>query len=125
MLFGNIHYGTKVDIWSLGCILAEMLLGTPIFPGQDVADQLLCIVSIVGSPTESDAVALAPHLTHPERLVSTNPIMPVKFEEMLVGTKSSLRKPLADLLSKMLVLNPEKRWSSSQLLRHMIFSGEE
>lgn len=45
-------YGSKVDMWSTGCIMAEMLLGKPLFPGVDHIDQLHVIVKIIGTPTE-------------------------------------------------------------------------
>jgi serine/threonine protein kinase len=123
MLLGNIHYGMKVDIWSLGCILAEMLLGSPIFPGKDEPDQLLCIIGILGSPSLSDAESMAPHLAHPERLVPSTAILPVVFEDLFPKCKA--KRLIGDLLSKMLVWDPDMRWSTSQLLRHAVFSGEE
>lgn len=111
----------KVDIWSLGCILAEMLLGTPIFAGSDEDDQMFRIVGILGSPTLDDAVSLAPHLREPELLVPPFPIKRIPFDQIL--TKPQL--PFASLLSKMLVYDPGERWSTSKLLRHPIFTAEE
>lgn len=43
-------YGTAIDMWSLGCILAELLTGYPLLPGEDEADQLACIVELIGMP---------------------------------------------------------------------------
>ncbi|XP_015931169.1 dual specificity tyrosine-phosphorylation-regulated kinase 2-like [Parasteatoda tepidariorum] len=45
-------YGTAIDMWSLGCILAELLTGYPLLPGEDEADQLACIVELIGMPPQ-------------------------------------------------------------------------
>ncbi|XP_043461040.1 dual specificity tyrosine-phosphorylation-regulated kinase 2-like isoform X1 [Leptopilina heterotoma] len=43
-------YGMPIDMWSLGCILAELLTGYPLLPGEDEADQLACIIELLGMP---------------------------------------------------------------------------
>ena len=48
-IFGDPTYGPASDIWSLGCVLAEMILGHPIFPGTSDIDQLTKITKILGS----------------------------------------------------------------------------
>ena len=44
------NYGMPIDMWSLGCIIAELLTGYPLFPGEDEADQLACIIELLGMP---------------------------------------------------------------------------
>lgn len=46
------RYGMPIDMWSLGCILAELLTGYPLLPGEDEADQLACIIELLGMPTQ-------------------------------------------------------------------------
>ncbi|KAL1419467.1 hypothetical protein MTO96_025376 [Rhipicephalus appendiculatus] len=46
----GLPYGTAIDIWSLGCILAELYTGLPLFPGEHEADQLACIMEVLGLP---------------------------------------------------------------------------
>ncbi|KAK0062528.1 dual specificity tyrosine-phosphorylation-regulated kinase 2 [Biomphalaria pfeifferi] len=45
-------YGMPIDMWSLGCILAELLTGYPLFPGEDEGDQLACIIELLGMPPQ-------------------------------------------------------------------------
>lgn len=52
LLLGSSDYGPEIDMWSVGCIFAELLVGRPLFPGIDEADELDRICKIMGSPTE-------------------------------------------------------------------------
>lgn len=49
MILG-IKYGMPIDMWSLGCILAELLTGFPLLPGEDESDQFACIIELLGLP---------------------------------------------------------------------------
>jgi len=49
VIFGA-RYGVAIDMWSLGCILSELLTGRPLFAGEDEADQIACIIEIFGIP---------------------------------------------------------------------------
>ena len=48
------QYNNKLDIWSVGCIMAELLRLTALFPGTDYMDQLRRIINILGTPTEQE-----------------------------------------------------------------------
>jgi len=46
LIFGSTDYSTAIDVWSQGCVLAELLLGEPIFPGSSGVDQLVEIIKV-------------------------------------------------------------------------------
>ncbi|XP_073822993.1 dual-specificity tyrosine phosphorylation-regulated kinase 2 [Musca autumnalis] len=54
----GLQYGTAIDMWSLGCILAELYTGFPLFPGENEVEQLACIMEILGLPPK-DLIATA------------------------------------------------------------------
>ena len=52
LIFGATDYTSNIDIWSAGCVLAELLLGQPIFPGDSGVDQLVEIIKVRRGETE-------------------------------------------------------------------------
>lgn len=52
ILAGWTNYGCAIDIWAVGCILAELFIRTPLFPGSDTAKQLELILQILGIPDQ-------------------------------------------------------------------------
>jgi glycogen synthase kinase 3 beta len=58
LIFGSTNYTTAVDLWSIGCVLAEMLRGRPLFPGENGVDQLVEIVKVLGSPNRREVLAM-------------------------------------------------------------------
>ncbi|BBH00423.1 shaggy-like kinase 13 [Prunus dulcis] len=54
LIFGATEYTTAIDIWSVGCVLAELLLGQPLFPGESGVDQLVEIIKVLGTPTREE-----------------------------------------------------------------------
>jgi serine/threonine protein kinase len=52
LIFGNSDYNCVIDVWSVGCVIAELLLGQPIFPGESGVDQLVEIIKILGTPSK-------------------------------------------------------------------------
>ncbi|XP_021201567.3 glycogen synthase kinase-3 beta isoform X1 [Helicoverpa armigera] len=63
LIFGAIDYTTKIDVWSAGCVVAELLLGQPIFPGDSGVDQLVEIIKVLGTPTREQIREMNPNYT--------------------------------------------------------------
>uniref|UniRef100_A0A8L0DSJ1 Mitogen-activated protein kinase n=2 Tax=Salmoninae TaxID=504568 RepID=A0A8L0DSJ1_ONCMY len=106
-------YTKSIDIWSVGCILAEMLSNRPIFPGKHYLDQLNHILGILGSPSQEDL----------------NCIINIKARNYLLSLPLRCKVPwnrlfpnadpkALDLLDKMLTFNPHKRIEVEEALAH-------
>lgn len=54
LIFGSTNYTTAIDIWSQGCVGAELLLGQPLFPGDSGVDQLVEVIKVLGTPTKEE-----------------------------------------------------------------------
>ena len=48
LIFGATDYSAAIDVWSTGCVIAELLLGQPLFPGESGVDQLVEIIKVLG-----------------------------------------------------------------------------
>ncbi|XP_065909388.1 mitogen-activated protein kinase 14A-like [Dysidea avara] len=108
-----MKYTNKVDLWSVGCIMAELLTKQVIFPGTDHIDQLNKIVQLVGTPTDE---FLARITSDSARMyIKSMPNLPARdFSKYFIGAS-----PLAiDLLSKLLIMDPEQRLSADEALTH-------
>lgn len=107
------NYTKAIDMWLVGCILAELLGGKPIFRGKDYVDQLNQILLILGTPRESTLTKIGS--TRAQNYVRSLPIMKkVPYTELFPTAN-----PLAlDLLEKMLTLDPYERITVEQALEH-------
>ncbi|CAL9135128.1 unnamed protein product [Musa textilis] len=63
LIFGATEYTTSIDIWSAGCVLAELLLGQPLFPGDSAVNQLVEIIKVLGTPTREEIRCMNPGYT--------------------------------------------------------------
>ncbi|PPR91472.1 hypothetical protein GOBAR_AA29216 [Gossypium barbadense] len=63
LIFGATVYSTAIDMWSVGCVMAELLLGHPLFPGESGVDQLVEIIKILGTPTREEIKCMNPNYT--------------------------------------------------------------
>ncbi|KAK6016726.1 kinase domain protein, partial [Ostertagia ostertagi] len=110
-----MHYSQTVDIWSVGCILAELITGRTLFPGSDHIDQLTRIMNIVGTPNEEFLATKFKSEEARKRTCRNLPKMPRKDFKKLFATAS----PAAiDLLEKMLQLDPDYRPTAAEAMEH-------
>ncbi|KAK8619134.1 hypothetical protein V6N13_133101 [Hibiscus sabdariffa] len=112
------NYGTSIDVWSVGCIFAEILGRKPIFPGTECLNQLKLIINVLGSQQEADLQ----FIDNPkaQRYIKSLPYSRgVHFSHLYPQAD-----PLAiDLLQRMLVFDPSKRITVTEALLHPYLSG--
>ncbi|KAM5149048.1 mitogen-activated protein kinase 14-like [Mantella aurantiaca] len=108
-----MHYNQTVDIWSVGCILAEMITGRVLFPGGDYFDELNKIIEVIGSPQPSLINKM--ESKHAQDYLKMLPQRKKKNFKEVFPTMNALE---IDLLEKMLELDPEKRLSAAECLAH-------
>ena len=114
VLLGAKHYSTAVDMWSVGCIFAEMASHTPLFPGDSEIDELFKIFRILGTPTETTWPGVC-------QLPDYKPSFPQWPAVPLNKAVPYLDNDGIDLLSKMLIFDPGKRLSAKRALEHPYF----
>ncbi len=116
VLLGIENYTTKVDSWSVGCIIAEMFNNKPLFAGDSEIGQLFKIFSIMGTPNDNtwpDVSSLQDYKKTFPKWKSTN------LSELLAG----FDKEGIDLLEKLLVMDPDKRYTIKEALDHPFFDS--
>ncbi|TXG71315.1 hypothetical protein EZV62_006250 [Acer yangbiense] len=118
ILLGSHNYSTSVDVWSIGCIFAEMVNQKPLFPGMSEIDQLHKIFSIMGTPDEDTWPGVF-------SLPDFRPFFPLRFPKDLATFIPNLDPVGVDLLSKMLCMDPKKRITAKSALEHEYFKIDE
>ncbi|XP_029783628.1 cyclin-dependent kinase-like 2 [Suricata suricatta] len=116
LLVGDVKYGKAVDVWAIGCLVTEMLMGEPLFPGDSDIDQLYHIMTCLGN--------LIPR--HQE-LFYKNPVFAgvrlpeIKETEPLERRYPKLSEVVIDLAKKCLHIDPDQRPFCAELLHHDFF----
>eukprot|EP00158_Paraphelidium_tribonemae_P001388 Partr_v1_DN24332_c0_g1_i3_m31943 putative Negative regulator of the PHO system len=114
VLLGSRNYTTSIDIWSSGCILAEMYTGRPLFPGKTNEDQLLRIFRLLGTPNNSTW----PRVTEYPEWKNTWPVYPPQSLESALPTMDS---QAIGLLKSLLVYQPHLRVGAAEAIKHPFF----
>lgn len=114
LLFGTRYYELSVDVWSAGCIIAEMVKGSPVFFGDSDVDQLHKIFQVLGSPNEETF----PNFDVLQKEVPNIGNYQRQDLHEFLQTDNDL---LIDLVTKMLDFDPMKRITAQEALNHRYF----
>jgi len=114
ILLGSTNYTEGVDMWSVGCILGELIGGKPMFPGASTTNQIDRIIEVIGRPTKEDidsiqsefAAQLLENLLDPQNPRSLESMYPMADNDAI------------DMLRQLLTFNPAKRMTAAQALAH-------
>ncbi|ONK57959.1 uncharacterized protein A4U43_C09F6180 [Asparagus officinalis] len=122
LLLGEKEYSTAIDMWSLGCIMAELLAKEPLFPGKTEVDQLDKIFRTLGTPTEKiwPGFAKLPGVKANFVKQPYNKLRE-KFPPTSFTGRPTLSEAGFDLLNRLLTYNPEKRITAEDALNHAWF----
>ncbi|CAL8090277.1 unnamed protein product [Orchesella dallaii] len=115
LLYGARYYDETVDIWSAGAIFAEMLKGSPVFPGENDIDQLYLVISSLGTPNEDTWPG---HSELPDyNKISFSKMCPVPLETLVPSDVPGC----SDFLRKFLIYDSNKRLSAKNALKDQFF----
>ncbi|KAJ9671633.1 hypothetical protein PVL29_025371 [Vitis rotundifolia] len=115
LLLGATYYGTAVDLWSTGCILAELYAGKPIMPGRTEVEQLHKIFKLCGSPSEDYwRKSKLPHAT------IFKPQQP--YRRCVAETFKDFPTPALGLMETLLSIDPADRGSAASALKSEFFT---
>ncbi|XP_050697324.1 glycogen synthase kinase-3 beta-like isoform X6 [Eriocheir sinensis] len=138
LIFGATDYTTNIDVWSAGCVLAELLLGQPIFPGDSGVDQLVEIIKVLGTPTREQIREMNPNYTefkfpqiksHPWQKVGDRALLTRiadapnhdKKHQKLRVFRQRTPEDAINLVSRLLEYTPSARITPLQACAHKFF----
>lgn len=114
LIFGSTMYNQAIDVWSVGCVIAELLVGQPLFPGESGVDQLVEIIKVLGTPTRDQIASMNPNYSE------------FKFPQIKANPWAKLFRKntdqqAIDLISKILVYDPKRRLKPFEAMVHSYF----
>ncbi|MCJ1293864.1 regulator of ime2 [Xylographa carneopallida] len=114
LIFGATNYTTKIDVWSTGCVMAELMLGQPLFPGESGIDQLVEIIKVLGTPTREQIRTMNPnYMEHKFPQIKPHPFNKV-FRK---ATPDAI-----DLIAALLEYTPTQRLSAIEAMCDPFFN---
>lgn len=120
----GMNYHMAIDMWSLGCILAELYTGYPIFPGETESEQLACIMEVLGMPDKYLVDRSSRRKLFFDSTGAPRPVVNSKGRRRRVGSKTlqSVLKTdddlFVDFIAKCLAWDPERRLKPDPAMRH-------
>lgn len=121
ILLGAALYSVPVDLWSIGCVLAEMATGAPLFAGDSEIDTIFKIFMKLGTPTE----AVWPGVSDLPDFKPTFPQWPRKQWSAIRNTSQQVGPHGVDLLDELMCYDPKRRLSARGALQHQYFRDVE
>lgn len=108
LIFGATNYTNQIDIWSTACVMAELLLGQPMFPGESGIDQLVEIIKILGTPTKQEICSMNPnYMDHKFPSIKPIPLTQVFKKE---------DENTIEFLKNLFKYDPQERFNALQCL---------
>jgi serine/threonine protein kinase len=111
LIFGSTDYTTAIDIWSQGCVGAELLIGQPLFPGDSGVDQLVEIIKVLGTPTREEISAMNSNYTE----FKFPQIKACQWKKIFRRTTP---EEAIDFIGKMLAYSPDRRMGALEGCGH-------
>ena len=121
------NYSASSDLWSVGCVFAEMMMQRPLFPGINEVHQLSIIIDIMGSPSDQD-ISFEGISDEGKNYINQIASKSGKLARIIEGNgckcEMRFKKDFIDLLSNMLEFHPNNRLSCSLAMKHSFFTEE-
>jgi dual specificity tyrosine-phosphorylation-regulated kinase 2/3/4 len=127
----GMTYGMPIDMWSLGCILAELYTGVPIFPGENEQEQLACIMEVFGPPEKhlieksTRRKLFFDSLGKPRLTVSSKGRRRRPSSKTLQAVLKCDDEAFLDFLTKCLRWDPDRRMKPDEAVRHEFLTGQK